>query len=152
MAKAHLVLIGKLKDKNYIHLESDYIKRFNKLQFKIHECKSYQENVSHEMRELDNKIKTLSKGPTKVFVLSEHGPTYKSTKFSKLIFDEIEKAKDIIFVIGGAAGFNKDFKDKYPDHISLSPMTLPHQMARLIFIEQLYRAETIFSGHPYHKD
>ncbi len=152
MPNVHLVLIGKLKDKNYLSLESDYKKRFKKFSFKVHECKSHQENLSLEMKEIENKLNQLKKNQSCVFVLTEHGKTYKSTDFSKLIFKEIENSKDVILIIGGASGFPKDFLSKYKRHISLSPMTLPHQMARLVLIEQLYRAETIASGHPYHKD
>lgn len=155
MKSIHLVLIGKLKDKSILSLELDYIKRIKSFNFTIHECKGHKEDIHQEIKELKNKAEQLETkfGPFKRIVLSEHGQTLSSTKLSTKIYNIFENEnKNIIFFIGGAAGFTKDFINECDYQLSLSPMTFPHKLARLIFIEQLYRAETINSGHPYHKD
>ncbi len=153
MATIHIISIGKLKDKSVLSLESDYLKRFSDPKVVIHECKAHAENIDVEMKEINQKIKQLEKNRSlKTFIMTEHGKTYPSTEFSQLFFSHLENAKDVAFVIGGAAGFSKEFLSLNRNHVSLSPMTFPHRLARLLLIEQIYRAYTINKGHPYHKD
>lgn len=154
MRDIHLVVIGKLKDKNILELENDYLKRIKSPTLHIYECKSYQEDIEAETKELNLKFKQIEEkfGPQFKVVLTEHGQTYSSLKFSNFIFDIIEnKQKGVTFLIGGAAGFSQEFLDQSDSKLSLSPMTYPHQLARLLFIEQIYRAKTIYDKHPYHK-
>lgn len=86
-----------------------------------------------------------------VVLLDENGKAFTSVAFA----ENLEKltasgAKRIVFVIGGPYGFAKDVYDRADAKMSLSPMTFSHQMVRLIFVEQLYRAFTILKGEPYH--
>ena len=86
-----------------------------------------------------------------VVLLDEKGKTYSSVGFSA----QLEKlmasgAKRLVFVIGGPYGFAQEIYDKANDLLSLSPMTFSHQMVRLVFVEQLYRAFTILKGERYH--
>ncbi|MNL81271.1 Ribosomal RNA large subunit methyltransferase H [compost metagenome] len=59
--------------------------------------------------------------------------------------------RDLVFVIGGADGIDPDFREKAQQTINLGRMTWPHQLVRILIAEQLYRAVTILSGHPYHR-
>ncbi|OIQ16779.1 MAG: hypothetical protein BM556_14045 [Bacteriovorax sp. MedPE-SWde] len=155
MKDLHLIVIGKLKDKNLIALENDYLKRVKAPKLHIHECKGHKENIEIEVKELLSKVESIKSkfGNQHLVALSEHGKTMDSEKLSHYIFDVIEnKQKGICFLIGGAAGFPKDFLEQCDFLLSLSPMTYPHKLARLIFVEQIYRAETIKAGHPYHKN
>lgn len=154
MRDLHLVVIGKLKDKNLIELENDYLKRIKSPNLYVYECKSYQEDTELEAKELNQKVKQIEEkfGTQYKVILTEHGQTYSSPKFSEFVFEIIEKKqKGITFLIAGAAGFPKDFVTSANAQLSLSPMTYPHQLARLLFIEQIYRAKTIYDKHPYHK-
>jgi Uncharacterized conserved protein len=86
-----------------------------------------------------------------VILLDERGSLYTSESWAQ----HLEKAmtftaKDIIFVIGGAYGFSKSVYDRADGMLSLSKMTFSHQIIRVIFLEQLYRAFTIIKGEPYH--
>ena len=86
-----------------------------------------------------------------VVLLDEGGKSYTSVGFS----EQLEKwmasgAKRIVFIIGGPYGFAQEVYDKANAKLSLSPMTFSHQMVRLVFVEQLYRAFTILKGEPYH--
>ena len=86
-----------------------------------------------------------------VVLLDENGTQHTSVAFA----EQMEKlmasgAKRIVFVIGGPYGFAQEVYDKANAKMSLSPMTFSHQMVRLIFVEQLYRAFTILKGEPYH--
>jgi 23S rRNA (pseudouridine1915-N3)-methyltransferase len=90
------------------------------------------------------------KGATLV-ACDETGKTMSSTKFAKFMQDARERAKDIAFVIGGANGLGEDIKTSAEQRLSLAPWTLPHELARLVLAEQLYRAGTIVRREPYHK-
>lgn len=125
--------------------------------------------VSFEMKEIPDirNRKTLSEDQQKkaesflllqqlqpgdhVVLLDENGIQHSSTAFA----ESLEKlmtsgAKRIVFVIGGPYGFAQEVYDKANAKLSLSPMTFSHQMVRLVFVEQLYRAFTILKGEPYH--
>ena len=84
-------------------------------------------------------------------LLDENGKTFSSVAFSQWIEKQMNIAsKRMIFVVGGPYGFSKEVYAKAKFKISLSEMTFSHQMIRLIFVEQLYRAFTIIKGEPYH--
>ena len=86
-----------------------------------------------------------------VVLLDEHGQQYHSVAFSEYIEKMMASgAKRLVFVIGGPYGFAPEVHAKAQAEMSLSPMTFSHQMVRLIFVEQLYRAFTILKGEPYH--
>ncbi len=84
-------------------------------------------------------------------LLDEHGRQMTSAGFSEYLQRCMNRGvRNLTFVTGGAYGFSKEVYDKVPERISISPMTFPHQLVRLIFAEQLYRAFTILKGEPYH--
>lgn len=86
-----------------------------------------------------------------LILLDENGKTFSSVAFSQWIEKQMNVGgKRIVFVVGGPYGFSKDVYAKAKFKISLSEMTFSHQMIRLIFVEQLYRAFTIIKGEPYH--
>lgn len=86
-----------------------------------------------------------------LILLDEKGKTFSSVSFSQWIEKQMNlSTKRLVFVVGGPYGFSKDVYSKAKFKISLSEMTFSHQMIRLIFVEQLYRAFTIIKGEPYH--
>ena len=86
-----------------------------------------------------------------LILLDENGKTFSSVNFSQWIEKQMNAgSKRMIFVVGGPYGFSKEVYAKAKFKISLSEMTFSHQMIRLIFVEQLYRAFTIIKGEPYH--
>ena len=84
-------------------------------------------------------------------VCDERGDRLTSTEFATLLNDTRNRARDIAFVIGGAFGLADSLRDRATRAMQLAPWTLPHEMARLVLAEQLYRAGTIVRGEPYHK-
>lgn len=88
-----------------------------------------------------------------VVLLDEHGKEFRSLEFSvyleKMI---IQSVQHLVFVIGGPYGFDQKIYDRAKSKISLSKMTFSHQMIRLFFTEQLYRALSIMKGEPYHHE
>ncbi len=81
----------------------------------------------------------------------ERGTTMTSPTFAAFLQDARESARDVAFVIGGAYGLATQVKDAAQKRLALAPWTLPHELARLVLAEQLYRAGTITRGEPYHK-
>jgi 23S rRNA (pseudouridine1915-N3)-methyltransferase len=108
--------------------------------------------VQLKSKEGENILAQLNSGDELV-LLDEKGETYSSSEFSLLLSKKINAGnRCIVFAAGGAYGFSKDVYAKASSMISLSRMTFTHQMVRLIFVEQLYRAFTIIRGEPYHHD
>jgi 23S rRNA (pseudouridine1915-N3)-methyltransferase len=86
-------------------------------------------------------------------LLDENGSNFSSVKFSEWINQKVnEGIRSIVFVIGGAFGFSLEVYNRSDFKISLSKMTFSHQLVRVIFLEQLYRAQTILKGEPYHHE
>lgn len=84
-------------------------------------------------------------------LLDENGKTYTSVELAQFIDKQsVNATKRVVFVIGGAYGFSDAMYEKCNHKLSLSRMTFSHQMVRVIFLEQLYRAMTILKGEPYH--
>jgi len=85
--------------------------------------------------------------------MDERGKTMRSTAFAQKIRDfEEQGVSNLVFLIGGADGFSPEVREKANLKLSLGDMTWPHMFARMMLVEQIYRASTILSGHPYHKD
>ena len=82
-----------------------------------------------------------------VILLAADGKTYDSVEFSRWLEDRRHEGRDLCFVIGGPKGLDLERCDL---RLSLGPMTLPHQLARIVLLEQLYRAHKILAGEPYH--
>lgn len=88
-----------------------------------------------------------------VILLDEHGKGFSSAEWAAVIGKKLDAGgRDMVFVIGGPYGFSKKVYERSNGMISLSRMTFSHQMARVIFAEQLYRAFTIIRGLPYHHE
>lgn len=95
-------------------------------------------------------LKPLDKADIMI-LLDENGKTFSSVEFSKYMQTHmLSGRKRIIFVIGGAYGFSQAVYQRANGKVALSKMTFSHQMVRVIFVEQLYRAMTILKGEPYH--
>ena len=100
-----------------------------------------------EVRE-DEKVARRIPERAYVSVLHGTGETYDSMAFSRFLEERRQSGRDLCFVIGGAYGL-EEVPDS--DHcLSLGPMTLPHQLARVVLLEQLYRGHKILAGEPYH--
>jgi 23S rRNA (pseudouridine1915-N3)-methyltransferase len=104
------------------------------------------------MKELEGKVimRHLAVAD-KAILLDEHGIQMTSQAFSEYLQRTMNRGvRTLTFITGGAFGFSGEVYDRVKERISLSPMTFPHQLVRLIFLEQLYRAFTILKGESYH--
>jgi 23S rRNA (pseudouridine1915-N3)-methyltransferase len=95
----------------------------------------------------------LERIPTTAMVLvcDELGDRLTSAEFATVVAGARDNARDVAFIIGGAFGVAASVRGRATRTIQLAPWTLPHEMARLVLAEQLYRAGTIVRGEPYHK-
>lgn len=144
----NLIVVGKLKDANLESLEADYLKRINNPHLFIHELKASADNKQAEGEAIIKKFKDL--GGTYLIVMTEWGKKKTSVDFGEWTKDIIEKQVKPVFVIAGAEGFSEEVLSLAKEKISLSDLTFPHKLARLLLVEQLYRAQTLRMGHPYH--
>ena len=87
-----------------------------------------------------------------VVLLDEHGKEFRSVEFARWIEQKNASVRRLVFVIGGPYGFSDAMYQRANEKISLSKMTFSHQMVRLVFTEQVYRACTIIKGEPYHHE
>ena len=102
--------------------------------------------------EEDRLLAGLPKGGGEVVALTRDGRAFGSRELAQLMSDRaLRSVQDVTFVIGGAFGLGKGILKRATLKLSLSPMTLPHEIARLVLAEQLYRAGTIMRNEPYHK-
>ncbi len=141
MREVFLLCPFKVKDKNILSLESEYLKRITEIDFKIIEVKT-KENVAQKIKEL---------GKALVILLEEKGKEFESVDFSTFLENQMNSSSKLIFVMGSADGHSSETIKLKSDSLSLSRLTFPHQLARLLFIEQIYRALSISKKHPYHK-
>lgn len=89
---------------------------------------------------------------TDLILLDEHGKEFRSIEFADYLQKRMSSGRDVVFVVGGPYGFADTVYQRANGKISLSKMTFSHQMVRLFFVEQSYRAMTILRGEPYHHE
>jgi 23S rRNA (pseudouridine1915-N3)-methyltransferase len=108
--------------------------------------------VDKTIKEEVERIQTAIPKNNLIIALDEKGKQFSSRTLSKKIDDWIQQAQDISLIIGGAEGLGETFKKSSNEVWSLSKMTLPHALVRVIVAEQIYRAWSIISNHPYHRE
>lgn len=155
--KTLLLLVGKTQNKHFVAAINDYVERLGHyMQFSpvvipdLKNTKSLSEAQQKE-REGELILKQLQPSDT-VVLLDEHGLQPTSVEYARWLEKRQAIARRLVFVIGGPYGFSDAVYRRANEKISLSRMTFSHQMVRLIFVEQLYRACTILRGEPYHHE
>ena len=122
--------------------------------FKIDTLPDLKNTRSMTMKEVQEKegemiIKRIKTGDY-VILLDERGEEYSSISFAEYLNSLERQVNQVLFVIGGPYGFSQQVYDRSDTRLSLSKMTFSHQLVRVVFLEQLYRAFTILKGEPYH--
>ena len=158
--KIKVVTVGKLKEKYLKDGIAEYMKRLNRF-CKVEMVELADEKTPDKASDLENQQilekegnKILAKINEREFViaLAIEGNQFPSEKFSQLMMDTtVHGFSDITFVIGGSLGLSPAVKKRANLLMSFGKLTLPHQLMRLVLIEQIYRAFMIQQGSPYHK-
>jgi 23S rRNA (pseudouridine1915-N3)-methyltransferase len=156
--KITLLVIGKTSEDYLLKGIAEYEKRLTRYtQFSldvIADVKNASALSEPELKEREGKLilEKISQGD-KLILLDYRGTMHTSPEFARFIEkQQLQSVKRLVFVVGGAYGFSEAVYKAASGKISLSPMTFSHQMVRLIFVEQLYRAMTILKGEPYHHE
>jgi 23S rRNA (pseudouridine1915-N3)-methyltransferase len=134
--KIYLYFVGKPRDSHANAMAEEYIKRSTRF-------------ATCEMREIDpRRADPFARHPPAVKILLDPaGQACDSADFARLL----QAGRDLVFVIGGANGLPAEWKSRADRLLALSPLTLPHELARVVLAEQIYRALTTLRGHPYPK-
>lgn len=156
--KTVLIAVGRTVEQHYITAINDYIQRtkhFIPFEMEvIPELKNTKSLSVEQQKEKEGELicKSLQPGDV-VVLLDEGGKEFRSVDFALWIEKKLSTVnKRLVFVIGGPYGFSPKVYQIAHEKISLSKMTFSHQMVRIIFVEQLYRAMTILNGGPYHHE
>lgn len=156
--KIKFVCIGKTGKKFLMDGEEEYLNRLKHYvhveRIEIPDLKNAKKLTKDQIKEAEGK-EILSKisGGDQLILLDERGKVFSSVEFSEFIQQKFNAGgKALVFVVGGAYGFSDEVYETAIGKISLSKMTFSHQMVRMIFFEQLYRAMTILRGEPYHHE
>jgi 23S rRNA (pseudouridine1915-N3)-methyltransferase len=156
MFKIKIIALGKFKEQAYKELEAEYLKRLSPFaKIKVIELPEigYGKNQEVEKikeQEAEKIIKQLPQDGI-VILLEEKGALRGSKDFSIFLERTGGLGKELVFIIGSGVGLHSSLKSYSNYSISLSPLTFPHNMARVILEEQIYRACTILAGKEYHK-
>ncbi len=157
MAHLHLIVVGKLKEQYWREAEKEYLKRLTpSTEIVIHEIReeSFSEKDPVELvKEKEGKkvLETLEKiRDSFVVALEEKGKQFDSVGFAKNMSNWAGLSHSITFIIGGPLGLSRNVISKTNMTLSLSPLTFTHQMARVILLEQIYRAMMITQNRKYH--
>ncbi len=147
-----IIAVGQLKRGFYAEGCEFYLSRLNRLApAEMLEIKDGKEpDVQRRTRGESDDLLQRSDG--KVVVLDESGKSFGSKQLAGFIDDwETQSVSRVSLLLGGADGHSTQLRDRAEAVWRLSDLTLPHELARLVLLEQLYRAETIRAGHPYHR-
>ena len=155
--KTILILVGKTTDKHFQAAISDYADRITHYMpfdiVTIPELKNTKSLSEEQQKTMEGEpiLKQLQPSDTLV-LLDEHGKELRSIELAKWLEQKQQTARRLVFVIGGPYGFSEAVYNRANEKLSLSKLTFSHQMVRLVFTEQIYRACTIIKGEPYHHE
>ena len=152
-----LLVVGKTTDSRIVSLIDDYQNRLKhyvpfslEVLAELRNAKSLSEE-QQKTAEGEMILKAVS-AAEEMILLDEHGKEFRSMEFSEYLQKKMSAGRDIVFVVGGPYGFSEAVYARANGKISLSKMTFSHQMVRLFFVEQIYRAMTILRHEPYHHE
>ena len=155
--KTILILVGKTTDKHFQADISDYADRITHYMpfdiVTIPELKNTKSLSEEQQKTMEGELILKQLQPSDTLVLlDEHGKELRSIELAKWLEQKQQTARRLVFVIGGPYGFSEAVYNRANEKLSLSKLTFSHQMVRLVFTEQIYRACTIIKGEPYHHE
>lgn len=148
-----IICIGKIKEKYLVDAIIEYQKRISKYtDIKIIELKDYNLDDINKSMELEREqIEKYMDNRDYIITLEIEGTEISSIDFSKIMDKAYTSYSNISFIIGGSNGLSNIIKEKANYHLSFSKMTFPHQLFRVLLLEQIFRAYKINNNERYHK-
>ena len=155
--KTELILVGRTADKLFETGIKDYVARIGHYMpfglIVIPELRNTKSLSEEQQKQAEGEqILKLIQPQDTVVLLDEHGLEMRSVELAQWLERKRNTTRRLMFVIGGPYGFSKDVYARANEKLSLSRLTFSHQMVRLVFVEQIYRACTIIKGEPYHHE
>ncbi|MDD6867626.1 MAG: 23S rRNA (pseudouridine(1915)-N(3))-methyltransferase RlmH [Prevotella sp.] len=155
--KTELIVVGKTTNKHFIAAINDYLERIGHyMPFSVTVIPELRNAKSLSQQQQKDKegeaILRLLQPSDTVVILDERGKEPRSIELADWLQRQQQTARRLVFIIGGPYGFSQQVYSRADSMLSLSRMTFSHQMVRLIFVEQIYRACTIIKGEPYHHE
>ena len=156
--KLRLILVGKTVGAPLKECIADYVSRLQHYaSFSVEEIPELKQAGSLSREQIKTRegelIAARLRDSNYVILLDERGRRYSSVAWAHELERKLSHAsRDLVFVVGGAYGFSPAVYERADELLSLSEMTFSHQLVRLVFVEQLYRAFTIIRGEPYHHE
>ena len=152
-----MIVIGRTTDKHFEAVISDYAARVcHYMPFAINVVPELRNTKSlsaeQQKRAEGEMLLKLIQPQDWVVLLDEHGQELRSVELASWLERKRTAARRLVFIIGGPYGFSPDIYERANEKLSLSRLTFSHQMVRLVFVEQIYRACTIIKGEPYHHE
>jgi len=147
-----LIAIGKPKLEAVRQLEAHYrdlLKAFARLE--VLELSEGRGTPARQLSEEASRLRAHLSAVRCPVLLSAEGPRRSSEDFAAWLGTRMDRGESLAFAIGSSHGFDTGLKGEIREHLSLSPMTFPHDLSRILFLEQLYRAFTLLKGKAYHK-
>ena len=158
---AVILCVGKMKEKPYRQMADEYLKRLSRYgKYEETEIPDLPEPASGSSEALEEQLKTKEgeailakiRPGDRVIALTIGGRQRSSEELARHIAEmKTGGASRFVFIIGGSLGLGRNVLARADEELSMSPMTFPHQLARVMLLEQLYRAEKINAGERYHK-
>lgn len=156
-----ILCVGKMKEKAYRQMADEYLKRLSRYgKYEETEIPDLPEPGSGSSEALEEQLKTKEgeailtkiRPGDRVIAMTISGKRRSSEELAKHMEEmKVSGVSRTVFVIGGSLGLGKNVLERADEELSMSPMTFPHQLARVMLLEQLYRAEKINAGERYHK-
>lgn len=155
--KTLLLQVGKTINKHFVAGINDYADRISHYMpfdiVTIPELRNTKNLTEEQQKAAEGELILRQLQPTDhVVLLDEHGTEHRSIELARWLEQKQQTSRRLVFVIGGPYGFSTAVYQRANEKISLSRLTFSHQMVRLVFTEQLYRACTIIKGEPYHHE
>lgn len=155
--KTLLLQVGKTINKHFVAGINDYADRISHYMpfdiVTIPELRNTKNLTEEQQKAAEGELILRQLQPTDhVVLLDEHGTEHRSIELARWLEQKQQTARRLVFIIGGPYGFSTAVYQRANEKISLSRLTFSHQMVRLVFTEQLYRACTIIKGEPYHHE
>lgn len=155
--KTELIVVGRTADKHFAASISDYAERISHYMpfgiTVIPELRNTKNLTEEQQKSAEGElILKLLQAQDTVVLLDEHGQELRSIELATWLEHKRSTARRLVFIIGGPYGFSPAVYARANEKLSLSRLTFSHQMVRLVFAEQLYRACTIIKGEPYHHE
>ena len=156
---AAIICVGRLKESWWRDAQVEYVKRLSRfMNLEVVEvqdlpepARSSQAQQAQIIEEEGRRILAKIRPEDGVVALCIDGKAMDSVAFSQRVVSEFERGRRVVFVIGGSLGLSAQVRSRADWKLSFSPMTFPHQLARIVLLEQLYRSMKIASNERYHK-